>query len=254
MVISDHTLEDAIFQEIDRVCGTDDNNFTILAKIARYNGALDRFMSIAISNDGTWQFDDLNKGDLPIGTADLKDGQQDYEFADEILTVEKVLVKDSGGIWIEITPANMRNRNAESRRRNYNGNNIVGDPIWTLPSDNVGVPTRYQKFAHSLLLDPIPNYDSTKGLKVVFKRNAVKIVETDLDPSDDLSTECGVPSIFHPYIARMASLPYLVEKNLPQRRDIAAIIQRDEELIVKHFAKRVGDEKNVLKGRMRGFR
>jgi len=235
MIISDHTLKDAIFQEADRICGTDDNNYPILSKIARYNGALDRFCSIALINDGTWTFDDLNKGDLPIGTADIVSGQQDYEFADEILVVEKVLAKNSVGDWIELDPVDMKDKDAEY--------------IWTLPSTNTGSPVRYQKFAHSILLDPIPNYASTAGLKVVFKRNVVKITETDLDSSDDLSTECGIPSIFHPYIARMMSLPYLIENNMPARGDIARIIERDEELIKGYLAKRDNDEKKVLKGK-----
>ena len=241
MKISDHTLEDAIFQEIDRICGTDDTNYTILAKIARYNQALDRFVSIALTCDYTWTFDDLNKGDLPIGTANLVSGQQDYEFADEILVVNKVLVKNaSAGDWVELKPVNMADKDSEY--------------IWTKPSTDIGIPIYYQKFAHSLLLRPIPNYASTGGLKVVFKRNAVKIVETDLDSSDDLSTECGVPSIFHPSICRMASLPYLIEKSLPQKNDIATLIQRDEQLIKEYFSTRSGDTRNVIKSHIKSFR
>jgi len=227
MEFSNTTTEIGLIQEVDRICGTDNNNYTLKAKTARINAALDRFTSLALTSDGFWTFDDLNKGDLPIGTADLVSGQQDYEFADEILVVQKVLAKNSDGDWNELTPVNMREED--------------GTKIWTLPSSNSGAPVRYQKFAHSLLLDPIPDYASTGGLKVVFKRNVVKFASTDT------TTECGIPDIFHPYLARMASLPYLIEKTLPQRKDIAAIIERDEQLIREYFAIRSNDEKPQMK-------
>jgi len=228
MYFSAAATSDGLVEEVNRICGVDNNNYSLLAKTARINQALDRFASIALVADGNWTFDDLNKGDLPIGTADIVSGQQDYEFADEILVVQKVLAKNAAaGDWVELVPVGMMDDDAKN--------------IWTLPSSNSGAPIRYQKFAHSFLLDPIPNYASTAGLKVVFKRNVVKFVSTDT------STECGIPSIFHPYICRMASLPYLIEKNLPQRGDIAAMIREDEQLIKEYFANRGKDKKSIIK-------
>lgn len=250
MYFSAASTSDGLIQEVDRICGTDDNNYTLKAKTARINQALDRFTSIALTSDGFWTFDDLNKGDLPIGTADLVSGQQDYEFADEILVVQKVLAKDASGNWSQLEPANMRSMENENYRSSGNTGayGSGGDPIWTLPSNNSGTPNRYQKFAHSLLLDPIPNYASTAGLKVVFKRNTVKFVSTNTD------TECGIPSIFHPYICRMASLPYLSKYGTPfELENLKVLIGSteprnryyggDEKLITDFFALRSNDEK-----------
>ena len=238
MEFSNTTTKIGIIQEVDRICGTDDNNYTLKDKTARVNAALDRFTSLALTSDGFWTFDDLNKGDLPIGTADLVSAQQDYEFADEILVVQKVLIKDAAGNYKEIAPVNMRDSN--------------GNYIWTKPSGNSGTPNKYQKFAHSILLDPIPNYNSTDGLKVVFKRNAVKFVSTDT------TTECGIPSIFHPYICRMASFPYVSKYGTPfELENLKMLIGSnepghryyggDEKLIVDYFALRSNDEKPQMK-------
>ena len=221
MEFSNTTTEIGIIQEIDRICGTTNNTYSLKAKTARANAAIDRFVFLALKADKRWQFDDLNKTDLPIGTANLVSGQQDYEFADEILVVQKVLVKDSSGNWSELTPVDMKDTD--------------GKNIWTLPSNNSGTPTKYIKFAHSILLDPIPNYDSANGFKVVFKRNAVKFVSTDT------TTECGLPSIFHPYICRLAALPFLIEKNLPHKGDINALVRIDEQAIEEYFSIRNQD-------------
>jgi len=224
MQFSNTTTEEGLIQEIDRICGSTNNTYSLKAKTARINQALDRFFTLALKHDGTWQFDDTNQADLPIGVADLVSAQQDYTFSSSVLFVKKVMVKDSGGLWREVNPVDITEDKA--------------DNIWTLPTDNAGTPVRYDKFANSLLLDPIPNYNSTGGLKVVFNRNKVAFVSTDT------TKEPGVPSLFHEYLARYASLPYLIEKRLVQSGGIAALIQQDEREITNHFAQRTGDERS----------
>jgi len=184
-------------------------------------------MYLALSNDGQWLFDDLNQTDLPVGVANLVSGQYDYEFADEVLVVQKVLTKDSVGTWTELRP--------------YGFEDDELDNLWKLTSGNSGSPVRYQKFAHSILLDPIPNYASTGGLKVVFKRNAPRFASTDT------TTDPGIPSIFHVYLARYASLPFLIEKNLPQVNGVASLIQQDEQAIKDYFSVRSKDIRGKLK-------
>lgn len=51
----------------------------------------------------------------------------------------------------------------------------------------------------------------------------------------------GIPTIHHPYLARHASLPFLIEKSLPQMGDILAQIQRDEDSILEYFSNREKD-------------
>lgn len=51
----------------------------------------------------------------------------------------------------------------------------------------------------------------------------------------------GIPTIHHEYLARHASLPFLVEKQVAQKNDIANLIQQDEASIIKYFANREKD-------------
>lgn len=226
MQFNDTTTEEGIIQEINRICGATDNTYSLKAKTARANQALDRFFYIALTSDGTWQFDDTNYTDLPIGVTNLVSGQYDYAFASDVLMVEKVLVKDSSGNWSEIPSVDITQSEANN--------------LWELTTGNSGTPVRYDKFANSILLDPIPNYNSTGGLKVVFKRNASKFVSTDTTKSP------GIPSLFHEYICRYASLPFLIEKGLRQANGIAQQIQIDEDAIKKFFGLRERDVKRRL--------
>jgi hypothetical protein len=232
MQFSNTTTLDGLIQECERITllGTggisgDTNqlkNFT-----ARINQALDRFFTVALTYDSTWQFDDTNYTDLPIGTGNLVSGQQDYSFASDVLTVEKVMIKDSSGSWHDLD------------RTDY-GNSDSGD-LWRLTTGNSGTPTRYDKFANSILLDPIPNYSSTGGLKVIFKRNASKFV------SGDTTKEPGIPSIFHPYLARVASLPFLLENNMDSAGSVNNLIMADEERIKQFLGRRNRDDVRRMK-------
>lgn len=229
MQFSNSTTEDAIVQEIDRICGTTSTTYTVKAKTARVNQALDRFFTLALQEDGDWQFDDTNQTDLPIGVTNLVSGQQDYSFASELLVVTKVLAKDSNGIWNTLTLLDQQESTFPAKN------------VWELPTGNTGAPLRYDIFANSLLLDPIPDYNSTGGLKVVFKRNASKFVSTDT------TKEPGIPSLFHPYLCRYASLPFLIEKELDYAKSVAQQIAIDEEAIKDFFANRNKTKKTKVK-------
>lgn len=241
MDFSNTTTRQGIIQEIERItlqgAGAISGNTEKLKDFtARTNNALDQFYSIALTHDGNWQYDDPNYTTIPIGVGDLVSGQQDYSFASDVLMIEKVLVKDSSGNWLELTPVDSSQSRTDSYARN----------IWELPSGNSGIPTRYDKFANSILLDPIPNYNSTGGLKVVFKRVASYFVYTDT------TKDPGVPQIFHPYIARVAALPYLLEHSMDNAGNINNLILQDEERIKEFMSKRNKDDVRVLRPKGQG--
>lgn len=56
----------------------------------------------------------------------------------------------------------------------------------------------------------------------------------------------GIPSIHHEYLARHASLPFLIEKKSEIKNDIAQLIIQDEGSITQYFANREKDLENVL--------
>ena len=70
----------------------------------------------------------------------------------------------------------------------------------------------------------------------------------------EVSKEPGVPTIHHLYLARLASLPYLIQKNLPQKNDVAALIKEDEESIIKYFSRRDKDTRPKISMKRISFR
>ena len=60
------------------------------------------------------------------------------------------------------------------------------------------------------------------------------------------SKEPGIPTIHHLYLARYASLPYLVEKNLPQKNDVSNFVRADEQAILDYFSRREKDIRDVI--------
>lgn len=56
-----------------------------------------------------------------------------------------------------------------------------------------------------------------------------------------VSKEPGIPIVHHQYLAYHASLPYLIEKKLPQKNDIASLIQIEEQNIKKYWSQRDKD-------------
>lgn len=202
-----------LISEITRICGASTTDYPLKDRARRVNMGLDRFIYLALTSDGTWQFDDSNNTtDLPIGTTNLISGQQDYAFASDVLVVDKVLAKDPTGIWTDLELTDLKE---------IAGKNIFGTTI-------AGTPTKYDVFANSVFLDNVPNYNSTSGLKVVFQRGPSYFASTDTTKIP------GIPAIFHGFLARFASLPFLIEKGKAHKSDIASQIQLDE-IAIKNF-------------------
>jgi hypothetical protein len=181
---------------------------------------------LALTSDGKWQVDDNNYTTLPIATTDVVSGQQDYSLDDAAMEIETVFIKNSAGDWQEVRPVDITGRNTDSPARN----------IWRLPTNDAGVPTGYDKVGRSLFFSAIPNYNSTGGLKVVFKRGPSYFV------SGDTTKEPGIPVIFHNYIYRYAAWTYLADKNPKKASLLYPLLARDEEAITDFFAHREKDE------------
>lgn len=192
MIFNDFgSTEDSVIAEIDRICGSNDSSYSLKAKTARVNQALDEFYSIVFMYDKNWSFDDINQSDLPIGTTNLIAGRQDYPFALEFLSIKGAFAKDPQGFFHELT--------IEDDAQN----------TLLLPTVTNGIPSKFRIFGTSILLDSIPNYNSQGGLKVNFSRAALKFT------SVDFTRTLGIPIQFHKWICEVASAPF-VRKNRPE--------------------------------------
>lgn len=226
MQFNPSTAAQSIVSRMDRICQSNSTTYPLINKANDCNDALDRYWFLAMMASGDWEIDDKNNTDLSIAVTNLVSGQQDYSLATEHMTIEKVLVKDSSGNWRELTPVDIRNSRSSLAARN----------IVELPTGNAGIPTHYDKYGQSLFLDAIPNYSSTGGIKIYYGRGSSYFVSTDI------TKEPGIPTIFHGYIARRASLTYLIDKELNDRaKNVAQLVSQDEEAITEFYSKRSAD-------------
>jgi len=159
------------------------NSDALLEFTARVNTALDNYLLIWAKNSGTWQGDDMNYTDFGIITTNIVSGQRSYAFTTDsdsarITDVSKVLILPSAtATWyMEIDPIDELNTSRSS---------ILVNTI-------TGMPTQYGKMSNAIILDSIPNYNATAGIKMVVNR------EGSYFTSGDTIKVVGVPA-YHEY-------------------------------------------------------
>jgi hypothetical protein len=69
-----------------------------------------------------------------------------------------------------------------------------------------------------------------------------------------VNKEPGIPVIHHSFLARYAALPFLIEKKLPQKNDIAQLINKDEQGILDYWQNRDRDLKTIITTQRRLFK
>ncbi len=235
LVFNDTSTKRGIIQEIESECGFNDGdlsgNTNLLKKYtASVNLALDDFIAMAIRWSGTWQFDDSNHTQYPIIKTNLVSGQRDYPFTTDqesnlILDIYKVTVADTAGIRNEITPIDQQSQNV---------------PGFTDGQNTTGIPTRYDKTANGIFLDPPASYNSTLGLWVYINREGSYFVSTDT------TKKPGVPGIFHKYFVLRPAQDYARRNNLKNAKDIQEEVLRMELEIQQYFSQRSRDERVTI--------
>ncbi len=176
--------------------------------------------------DGNWNYDDTNYTDLPIATATLVAGQQDYSFDDTFLSSEGVSVMDNSGNYQKLKP--------------FDKNELDVDPDEYLKTD--GMPTHYDKQGRSVFLYPAPASGSvtlSEGLKVYFKRKTKDITSFD-------STSPGFVSTEHLILAYKIALPYNMKYHKDRVNDNRFEIETYRKRIMEHYSRRSKDEPNRL--------
>lgn len=199
---SDTTNKNGLIQLCERnlsfADGAISGDSTLLKQFtADINLALDDVFSKIFKVGGTWQFDDSNQTDYPIITTNLVSGQRDYSFTTDgsgnlILDIYKVVVTTPGGLGVEIKPIDQQ----APHTANINPDSFIDN------QNASGTPTRYDKTANGIFLDPIPNYNSTNGLKIFINR------EGSYFTTADTTKKPGFAGLFHEYLALHASYRY----------------------------------------------
>ena len=204
---------------------------------ARINEAYDEVLPVIFSADATWQWDDSNHVKGPSATTDLVSGQSVYSVVTDqngnsVLEIQAAFIKDENGEWQELDAIN----SAAALTQN---------------STNTGTPTQYDKNGISLVLNKIPNYSTTGGLKLVFSRTPSYFVSTDTTKT------AGIPAHFARLLSLIASYDWL----LVNKAENVTLITRLEGKITEaktqlgaHMSKRSRDERTVARARTESSR
>ena len=202
MVYSSSSDGAGIVEDIDFLVSTNSSTYPIADKTRNVNRALDEAVSLILGADGRWQWDDTNETTLPIGTADLVSGQQDYSFQSDYIVIQRVEIMDSAGNWITLRPLDFADYPTEE------GSTAFSD----LYSTNA-TPIYYDKIGNSIMLYPAPNYNSTAGLKAYFQRTPNYFLTSDTTKSP------GIAPHLHRFLSLSAAYDFAVAKELGPKEE-----------------------------------
>lgn len=211
-----------ICQEVDDLCDSDENSYTLVSKARRANIALEELELTALMADGLWQFDDKNYSSQPSGVQTAVDGQQEYDFDSTLLFIERVEIKDVNGIWRKLDPMDE-----------------INTPLTQTDLAVQATPSFYYKRGNKFGFDTVPkstNMTLTNGIKVYFKRTASLFVSTDTTKTP------GIASPFHVLIAQKTALPYCKTYKKDRVAQLVLDIDAGEKRFVKYMANRAKDE------------
>jgi hypothetical protein len=223
---NDTTNKQGLIQLCEKWTGLGDGaisgNTTLLKQFtAAINLAFDELLPLIFSSDAKWQYDDINHTKYPIATVNLVAGQADYSFvADEqgnsVLEVRKVYVMDQSGTYRELEAVDAQT-------------DIDASSILAEASTNIGTPRRYDKIGPSIMLDPIPNYSVSAGLRAVFSRTPIYFTSAETTKTP------GIP-VCQELLALIPS------------RDWLAINKTDETSLLQIVNTKIAEQKNSLSG------
>lgn len=231
------------------MCDTTDTSYPRLDKTARVNDALEELVGKIINVDGPWEWDDTNQTDQPSGTLNLVEGQQNYTFTSEYLKIKRMKVKDVNSKWqplVQIDQEDIKYNGTTIEQ--YFGTDASGNPL-------KGLPTDYDLLGDSFDLYLAPTSTAvtlTAGLRVDFVRTAVLFTPTSATSAD--TTEPGLPSPYHVLLAYKAALPYCLTYKHERVPLIQAQILKMEIDLLKFYARRNPDRRDIMTMKRISFR
>ncbi|MCH7771856.1 MAG: hypothetical protein IIA49_12710 [Bacteroidetes bacterium] len=197
----------------------------------------DRATYIITRADNRWQWDDNNQSDLPIATAALVSGQNDYGIAaGTFLRITKVAVRRSVSdtTYTELVPVDIHDS--------------IARRIFEEKSTTDGTPVMYDKTANSILLEPAPNYASSDGLKIAYQR------VPDYFTTSDTTQQPGFAEIFHRFLSLGACFDYALSWSMHKRmKEFDAEIIKMEAAMTDWYTQRPRDEKPQIRLRKESY-
>lgn len=149
-----------------------------------------------------WDWDDKNRNDFPVATANLVTDQQDYTFPSNLLKIKRVEVSYDGTNWVRAEALDINeSSNALANQTQVNNNFSTSTPF-------------YDAEYNSLKLYPVPTSNVTNGIKIWYTREADEFTSAQVTTG---TKEPGIDEPFHIMIALGVCWDFFVAKNLDSR-------------------------------------
>jgi len=223
------------------LCDATTTSYIAATLLRRINEAYERVVGWILEADGTWQYDDTNYTDLPIGTQTMTASQSAYSFSDKFLEIDEVQIKNSAGDWIIIKPID---------QKEYSDDTPLAEAFGT-----AGTPICYDKVADDTIkLYPAPSAAGTtlaSGLKIKFRRTA------SIFTSAEVTTGTKVPGFIssaHYILSYMAAIPYCMK----YKKDRVALyekrVEEYKQAIIRSYSRRERDKRKQITYRQRAYK
>ena len=229
-----------INSEARLLCDADTTSYAAADLLLRVNVAYEQVVGWLITADGTWQWDDTNYTNLPIGTQTLVAAQKAYTFNDKFLHLLEVQVKDITGNWKILKPID---------QREYSDLQPLDEDFET-----DGLPLYYDKVSDDTIkLFPGPAAASctlASGLKIKFKRTA------DLYTSAQVTTGTKEPGFasHHVILAYLAAIPYC----MTYKKDRVALYEKKvmdlKNELIELYLQREKDKRKIMTFSQRAYK
>lgn len=193
------------------------------------NNAYEHVVSVIMGADSKWQWDDSNNIDLPIATASIVLGQQDYSLSLSHLTIDRVELLPLGGATKDWK--RLRQIDQQSKKRFEN-------TAMTAYKSTPGLPDEYDIIGTSVFLYCLPNYSQAASLKVYFTRGPFLFTSADLLAG---SKSPGFASLFHDLIPMWVAYNYAIENGLDTANGFLAAIELKEQQLNDFYGTRNRD-------------
>jgi len=208
--------------------GTGTTDYAAADILANINEYYNEVVSLILSADGKWEWDDNNQTTLPVSTTNLVSGQADYEISGStFLDLLRVEMKDENGNGVQLEPISYEDRNGTAMTE------------WAKTN---ATPQYYDKVGNSIILYPTPNYNSTAGLKTYYQRPPSYFVVSDTTKTP------GFNPLFHRYLSIGAAIDYCSVNSMNDRLSflIPKLTQMKKD-IISAYSTRSKDVKISLK-------
>lgn len=223
------TISD-IFAEARKLVDADSTSYVDADLLRRVNAAYEDVVGELINADGTWEFDDTNYTNTPLGTINLVSGQSSYSFLDTFLDIDNVKIQDLNGLWHILQPISQSQTDTPLEMYLI----TPAFPIW------------YAKDGNTIRLYPSPAssvIQMTSGLKVQFKRTANLFQESDVNTG---TLAPGFASPWHMILSYKAALPYAMSYKPARVGPITNEITRLNAGLIAHYGQREKDARKVI--------